>query len=148
MRPTDPGSPVPSASSEDEYTQQPLTCSMERTKLSTRQIRHALPDWLFEELVDETMPGERRTHKKTRRGHRSKQNRELGGELSPPLSPTAPGGSLLKSISSLPSDLQRCFSEWRRERKVAILQSDFYKQQEVERIMWSAYHNITQAQVY
>ena len=126
----------------------PLGCSMERTKLSTRQIRHALPDWMFEELVEDSL--ERRP-RRTRRGNRARRNRDLavssGSESnSPPASPVVFGGhSLIKTISSLPLELQRCFSEWRRERKVAILQQDLYKQQEVERVMWSAYFNITQA---
>lgn len=142
-----------SSSSESEFPAcptQPISCSMERTKLSTKQIRHALPEWMFVELVDEAVPGERR-QKKTRRGNRSKRSpsRDSGCEsTSPPpspLLPMQPTTSLSKSIASLPVDLQRCFSEWRRERKMAMMQNDLSKLQEVERVMWSAYHNITQA---
>lgn len=144
-----------SSSSESEFVMAPTlptSCSMERTKLSTKQIRHALPEWMFVELVDEAVPGERR-QKKTRRGNRAKRStsRDSGCEsTSPPPSPMLslpmqPPTSLSKSIASLPADLQRCFSEWRRERKVAMMQNNIPKLQEVERVMWSAYNNITQA---
>ena len=51
----------------------PVTYSMERTKLSTRQIKHALPDWLFKAMVDEDGSNDRRTHNKTRRSRHNRQ---------------------------------------------------------------------------
>lgn len=150
-----PSSSMPSSSSSSSSSSAaagPQSCSMERTKLSTRQIRHALPDWMFEELVDEN--AERRP-RRTRRGNRSRRSRQPGSGdmlgscsegISPPTSPVAFGGAQLgKSIATLPVDLQRCFSEWRRERRLAVLQHDLYRQQELERVMWSAYFNIAQA---
>eukprot|EP00050_Salpingoeca_kvevrii_P008272 m.301890 g.301890 ORF g.301890 m.301890 type:complete len:218 (-) comp14954_c0_seq1:586-1239(-) len=114
---------------------------MQRTKLSTRQIKHALPSWMFDELIDPT--AERRP-RKTRRGSRqNKKNRQREALMSfaaaPVMSSTT---SLTKCIGALPVELQSCFNEWRRERKEAILHNDVVRQQDLERTMWSALRNI------
>jgi hypothetical protein len=130
--------------SSQSFHQQQQQCnySMERTKLSIKQIRHALPEWMFEELVDTNT--ERRV-RKTRRGNRAKRNRDSGLGMSPPSSPEICEDTLSLTISLMPKDLQRCFAEWQRERSAFIAQHDVPRQQEIEHIMWSAVYNINQS---
>ena len=56
----------------------------------------------------------------------------------------ASGSHLLRAISYLPSNVQSFFSDWRRERKMALMLHDNYRQEEVEHYMWSAYFNVMQ----
>ena len=49
---------------------------------------------------------------------------------------------LIKRIRALPKDLQHCFSEWRRERKIAIETGDIERQRAVEHTMWRALRSL------
>lgn len=49
---------------------------------------------------------------------------------------------LIKRIRALPKDLQHCFSEWRRERKIAIEIGDVERQRAVEHTMWRALRSL------
>jgi hypothetical protein len=45
-------------------------------------------------------------------------------------------------VRDLPAGLRECFTEWRRERKEAILANDMYKQTSIEKVMWNALNSI------
>ena len=124
---------------------------IEPTKLTAKQIKHALPSWMFNDIVDDPLP-DKRTPKKTRRGCRAKKNKDkannnrMAMENDMTMLGNGSSISLSKCIASLPAELQRCFTEWRRERKQAIMNSDIDRQNAIETIMWSAIRNIMSSQ--
>jgi hypothetical protein len=55
---------------------------------------------------------------------------------------------LIQCIRDLPQELRDCFTEWRRERKEAIIARDADKQRTVEKVMWNALNNIKASRKY
>lgn len=136
---------------------------MERTKLklSTNQIKHALPNWMFSELVDAAAAVEKKPNQ-FRRGIQGKKVKEVQlldssldeGSIGDrfPLGPNnkIKGRSksdeyclLLKRIASLPMEIQRCFNKWKRERIDAITDNNNGRRRWVEADMWRALDKIT-----
>lgn len=152
-----------------------FNCSMERTKLSTKQIKHALPNWMFSELVETVAAAVEKKPKKTRRGsrqgkkakdkeaHRRLSNSSFDEGSSSDESPLSPDLNnkignrnrssstkeclLSKSIASLPMEMQKCFGEWKRERNDAMANHDDRRQRRIEKVMWQALNNITSRMV-
>jgi hypothetical protein len=79
---------------------------MKRTKLSVSQIKHALPHWLFLEVMGNNKP--------------SSPKRQ----------------TLLRGIASLPLHLQAAFDDLRKERKHAMMTNNLVRQRETEKAMW------------
>ena len=111
---------------------------LEKTKLSVTQIKHALPHWMFVEVVQEeqhkTPPPPPVPSPRISPQHQAPTARP-GSAFSGGKSSSA---NLMRCISQLPPHYQRCFSGWRRERSQAINNSDMNMKAAVEKVMWSA----------
>lgn len=143
-------------------------CSMERTKLSAKQIRHALPEWMVTEVVDLCSTksgaignGAKRSRRRSRASDRSERGSKTAGSRTGQRSgvgsltvqqeamvASPQSRQLLLAIAALPTDLQKCFSDWRRERWQAIAAGDVMRQQQIEGIMASALAGLQKRQTH
>ena len=80
--------------------------AMKRTKLSVTQIKHALPGWLFQEIMSSSKSASPRRQ------------------------------TLLRSIAALPPALQATFEDLRKERKHAMMTNNLVRQRDTEKAMW------------
>jgi hypothetical protein len=113
--PSSPDEDVPDAYAGD-------SADIEKTNLTTRLIKHALPRWMFIELVADDL----RQQKRTRR-----RNKKNGKQ------------SLSRSIALLPRHSQYRFLGWKRERRQAMSEGNSDRQKEIELLMWAAIEEIS-----